>query len=61
MKPVHRLVAEHFNTLINNENMVRHRDGNIYNNDATNLEWYYDERKFRESVSKKNKVGHVIN
>ena len=46
---LHRIVAQHFLTNINNYNEVNHKDGDVYNNKLDNLEW----------VSKKQNMDHA--
>jgi hypothetical protein len=58
--PVHRLVAMTFIDLVDNKNIVNHKDGNKLNNRIENLEWctvLENERHSRNVLGKKNVVG----
>lgn len=58
--PVHRLVAMTFIDLVDNKNIVNHKDGNKLNNRIDNLEWctvLENERHSRSVLGKKNVVG----
>lgn len=38
-KRIHRLIAEHFLPLVEDKNVINHKDGNKLNNSISNLEW----------------------
>lgn len=46
---IHRLVAEAFVPNPSNYKIVNHKDGNRYNNNATNLEWCTQSHNVKES------------
>ena len=57
---VHRLVAEAFLSNPDNKKMVRHIDGNLYNNDISNLEWVNRSEESKRMISSGKIKGRRI-
>jgi len=57
---IHRLVAEAFIPNPENKKMVRHKDGNLHNNDVSNLEWVNRSEESKRMISSGKVKGKRI-